>query len=393
MLNIINHIKTHKVEVEVTGPFLNHFLINLYRLHININNVKYLKEDKISFITDYDNIEKISANFKDYKIKIKNHEGIYKIRPFIIRNKIFLSCLVLGLFLLAISQNIIVKVDVIHSDKDIRQLVKEELEYYHVKSLTFKKSYKQLQEIKQKILDKYPDKLEWIEIENVGMTYKVRIEQRIITKIKDNNNLCNIVAQKSGIITKIINKQGMNIKTTGDYVSKGDIIIAGDIKTAEDEVKNRVCATGEVYAEIWLTANVSLPLNYKEKQKTGEKRWNFMIDTGKEKKILLKNRFKNSIIKNKKLFKVGPFTFYKQTEYEVKIKNKKYNLEQAEKEALSQALSKVKMQLNDKERIITQKVLNKDVKNSKMKIEVFVSVEKQIGKQVNYVPQLEQESS
>ena len=204
MLNIINHIKTHKVEVEVTGPFLNHFLINLYRLHININNVKYLKEDKISFITDYDNIEKISANFKDYKIKIKNHEGIYKIRPFIIRNKIFLSCLVLGLFLLAISQNIIVKVDVIHSDKDIRQLVKEELEYYHVKSLTFKKSYKQLQEIKQKILDKYPDKLEWIEIENVGMTYKVRIEQRIITKIKDNNNLCNIVAQKSGIITKII---------------------------------------------------------------------------------------------------------------------------------------------------------------------------------------------
>ena len=190
MLNIINHIKTHKVEVEVTGPFLNHFLINLYRLHININNVKYLKEDKISFITDYDNIEKISANFKDYKIKIKNHEGIYKIRPFIIRNKIFLSCLVLGLFLLAISQNIIVKVDVIHSDKDIRQLVKEELEYYHVKSLTFKKSYKQLQEIKQKILDKYPDKLEWIEIENVGMTYKVRIEQRIITKIKDNNNLC-----------------------------------------------------------------------------------------------------------------------------------------------------------------------------------------------------------
>ena len=73
MINIIDHVKTHRVEVEVTGPFLNHFLIHLYRLHINVSNIKYINEEKISFTTNIDNVEKIESNFKDYQIKIINH--------------------------------------------------------------------------------------------------------------------------------------------------------------------------------------------------------------------------------------------------------------------------------------------------------------------------------
>ncbi len=392
MINIIDHVKTHRVEVEVTGPFLNHFLIHLYRLHINVSNIKYINEEKISFTTNIDNVEKIESNFKDYQIKIINQKGIYKIIPAILKNKIFLTCLILGLFIFGICQNIIVKVEVIHSDKMIRQLVEEELDYYNIKRLTFKKSYNKLQEIKQKILDKYPDKLEWIEIENVGMTYKVRVEERIITKIKDNNNLCNIIAKKSGIITKVISKNGMNLKEPGDYVSKGDIIIAGDI-SANEEVKNRVCAQGEAYGEVWYTANISIPLNYEVKEKTGKKRINFMFDNGKEKKQIFKSRFKNAITKNKKLFSFWGITFYKQTEYEVQVTKKKYTASQAEAEALKQAQSKIKLKLNDKERIIKQKVLNKTMKNSKMEIEIFVSVEEQIGESVNYEVPNEQESS
>ncbi len=392
MINIIDHVKTHRVEVEVTGPFLKHFLIHLYRLHINISNIKYINEETISFTTNIDNVEKIETNFKDYQIKIINQKGIYKIIPAILKNKIFLTCLILGLLIFGICQNIIVKVEVIHSDKMIRQLVEEELDYYNIKRLTFKKSYNKLQEIKQKILDKYPDKLEWIEIENVGMTYKVRVEERIITKIKDNNNLCNIIAKKSGIITKVISKNGMNLKEPGDYVSKGDIIIAGDI-SANEEVKNRVCAQGEAYGEVWYTANISIPLNYEVKEKTGKKRINFMFDNGKEKKQIFKSRFKNAITKNKKLFSFWGITFYKQTEYEVQVTKKKYTASQAEAEALNLAQSKIKLKLNDKERIIKQKVLNKTMKNSKMEIEIFVSVEEQIGESVNYEVPNEQESS
>lgn len=240
-----------------------------------------------------------------------------------------------------------------------------------------------MQEIKNKILEKYPDKLEWLEIKNIGMTYEVRVEERIITKIKEENSFCNIVATKSGILTKVISKKGLNYKIVGDYVEKGDVIIGGDIKV-EEEIKKSVCAEGQAYGEVWYTVNVNVPLNYNEKIKTGKKRNNFMIDNSKEKKVLLKSRFKNKIVKNKKMFSLFGWTFYFQKEHEVILKKQTYNKENALNQAVSLAKDKIKLKLDDKERIITQKVLNNEIKDSKMRVEIFVVVEEQIGKVEHY---------
>ena len=46
-------------------------------------------------------------------------------------------------------------------------------------------------------------------------------------------------------------------------IEKGDIVIGGDIKV-EEEIKKSVCALGNVYAEVWYTVNVSVPLNYEK---------------------------------------------------------------------------------------------------------------------------------
>ncbi len=391
MLNIYDKVKTHQVEVSVKGPFLNLFLSRLYKMHINISNIKYLSDQEISFITKKDNVTKLIKNFKDYKIKIKNEKGIFRLKPLILKNKIFLISLLLGLIAFLFFQNIIVEVNVIHADKTIRELVTDELETYGVKRLTLKKSYSKLQEIKQKILDKYPDQLEWLEIKTIGMTYEVRIEQRILTKIKESNSLCNIIATKSAMITKIISKKGMNVKDIGDYVGKGDIVIAGDIK-ANEEIKQSVCAQGEVYGEVWYTVNASIPLNYKDKTKTGRKRFNILYDNGKEKKSIFNSRFKNSESNLKKIFSLFGTTFYLQTEYEVQVKNLTRTKNEAIKVALAKAKEKIKLKLNDKERLITQKVLNNSLKNSKMEVEIFVSVEEQIGEVAKYVAPPKEES-
>ena len=52
--------------------------------------------------------------------------------------------LIFGLAIFICLKNIIVKVDVIHSDKEIRELVTNELEERGVKRLTFKKSFDSL---------------------------------------------------------------------------------------------------------------------------------------------------------------------------------------------------------------------------------------------------------
>ena len=383
MNNILKNTKTHRVEVIVTGPFINLFLKKIYRLNIDISNIKYLDDDKISFVTSKENFETIKNKVKDYQVSIKKDIGIYTIIPLIKKSRVFLIALSLGIVIFIILQNIIVKVDVIHSDKNLRESVKEQLEEYGIKRLSFKKSYKEIQIIKKKVLDKYPDTLEWIEIENVGMTYKVRMEQRIITKIKNSDGYCHIVAKKNGIITKVENDKGETIKQPNDYVSKGDIVISGIIK-ANEETKNNLCAEGKVFAEVWYNVYVSIPFNYQKKEKTGHKRINFMYDNQKEKKVILKSRFKNKIIKNKKIFSLFGVDFYIQTEYEVNTKNKKYNDREIIKRALDQTREKINIRLSDKERIIMQKVLKSNKKNSKIELEIFVSVEEEIGKLEHY---------
>ena len=141
---------------------------------------------------------------------------------------------------------------------------------------------------------------------------------------------------------------------------------------------------------MWYTVNVSVPLNYEKVTYTGKKRNNFMIENSKEKKVLLKSRFGSKKVKNKKLFSLFGNTLYIQTEYEITKEPRKYNEKQALNEALRLSKEKINLKLHDKERIITQKVLNNEVKNSKMIVEVFVSVEENIGKTQHYTKTEEQ---
>ena len=115
-----------------------------------------------------------------------------------------------------------------------------------------------------------------------------------------------------------------------------------------------------------------------------------MIENSKEKKVLLKSRFGSKKVKNKKLFSLFGNTLYIQTEYEITKEPRKYNEKQALNEALRLSKEKINLKLHDKERIITQKVLNNEVKNSKMIVEVFVSVEENIGKTQHYTKTEEQ---
>ena len=73
------------------------------------------------------------------------------------------------------------------------------------------------------------------------------------------------------------------------------------------------------------------------------------------------------------------------SEYEVENKNYKFSEEQALTKALELSNEKIKMKLSEKEHIINQKVLKKDVNNSTMYVEVFTSVEEIISKQENFI--------
>ena len=288
------------------------------------------------------------------------------------------------IILVNLFSHIIVSVDVIHSNKEIRELVKSTLEDYGIKKYTFQKDYEELSEIKAKILNAYKDKLEWLEIEQVGMKYIVRIEERIINNIENEEKYCHIVAKKSGIIANIQNTKGEIVVEKGQYVLEGQRLISGEIKLY-DEIKGNVCASGNVFAEVWYTSTIHLPVNYQETKRTGKWRINFMIETEKKKSKILRSRLKNYETVLKKVFTLFDVNFYLVKEYEITTKDLKYTLEEGVDKSLKLADEKMNTKLKENEEIITRKVLKKSINDSTIDVELFYVVKENIAKTEEYI--------
>ena len=113
---------------------------------------------------------------------------------------IFICALVIGAILLYFCSHLMLSVTVIHSKEEIRSLVLNALESRGVKKNSWRKEFGELEEIKNEILEMYPNDLEWMEIETHGMNYVVRVVERKLEEETEEPTACNIVAIKDGII-------------------------------------------------------------------------------------------------------------------------------------------------------------------------------------------------
>ena len=337
-------------------------------LQIKIQKEDYSKLKKIWFIK----IVKTQALGWD--------AGREKLRQY----HIFICALVIGAILLYFCSHLMLSVTVIHSKEEIRSLVLNALESRGVKKNSWRKEFGELEEIKNEILEMYPNDLEWMEIETHGMNYVVRVVERKLEEETEEPTACNIVAIKDGIIKEMVYSQGEKMFSQNDAVKKGDILISGSIKK-DEETKNTVCATGEVYAEVWYQVSASVPMTYENFERTDKVRWNIKLKNNGYDDFLFKSRLENCEEEKHPLLTIfgTEVSFVKQ--YETLKSTVTLTEEEALNKALEAALEKVKMTLDEKEEIIAKKVLKKEVNNSTMNIEVFVSVLEQIGERQEFV--------
>lgn len=367
------------VSVKVSNP--DRFFLKCHEKNIAIYEIQRM-----------DNEVKIKIQTKDYSklkqiwfIKIKKIEpiGIHALKKKIQKHHIFLIAIGIGLVFLYVLSHIMLSVTVVHSNQDIRFLLMNALEEKGIKENTWRKSYQEIEKIKQEILDQYPDQLEWLEIEVNGLNYIVRVEERKLEQEDLTPEACNVVATKDGIVKEMVYMNGEAMFKRNDSVKKGDILISGTIKK-DEETKSTVCATGSVYAEVWYTVKASVPLSYEECELTGKTRWNIKLKNTSYHDFLFKSRLETYDEEITPLFTLfgTEVSFVKQHETVKKVFTMEEN--EAADKALTLALEKISATLEEKETIIAKKVLKKEVNNSTMNIEVFVSVLEQIGERQEF---------
>lgn len=367
----------HEVKVRIKTTNKSKLLLKLNSMNINMKNIQY-KDKYLIFETSKEEVKRIKKYLLSEKVEIISELGIDKIKSELKRNMLFIVSIIFSILLFLILSNIIIKVNVVHENKEIRELLFDALKERGVENLTFKKSYDEYESIIEDIKNTYKDQIEWLEIDVDGMILNVRVEERIINKEEKKYNTCHIIATKSGIITSILTKKGVAEVKINDYVKKGDILISGAIKLNE-EIKNDICANGDVYAEVWYTVSATIPLEYEEVEKTGKMRYNFMFKNGIDETQILKSRVEDKEVEKKRLLKIGDMEFYLEKEYEVIRETKKYSEEEAEEEAMKVIHEKLETNGIKIDNIMNEKVLKKSINNGNLDIEVFVAVKEQIG--------------
>lgn len=367
---------TKTVELKISGKNIERFIRRLLKNDIALLNIKKIDDQTIIILVYSKDIKKIDDLKTIYEISFLNNHGLLKLKDLIKKNKILIIFLLLGYIILMLLASTIFSIEVIHTDKELRKLLIEELEEYGIKKYNFKKSYDNLTKIKNEITNKYKDKIEWLEIEETGTKYIVRVEERILNNNSNNNEYQDIVAKKDAIIMEINATSGQIVKNKLDYVKKGDTVISGYI-TLNENVKKTVRAEGTIYGEVWYKVSVEYPLHYEEIIETKNKKKVLSVKfLNKSYDLFNFKKYKDKKVESKKILESNllPFSLTLDTQKEVNVINETYTKEEAIKKAKQKIKDSIESKLSENEYIIGIKQLKVEENNSTIILDAFVTV-------------------
>ena len=364
-----------KIALKITGKNINRFIKRLTTKKIDILSLKYLNKNTAKIIIykkDYEEVLKIKSIYEIFEEEVF---GYLKIQKALKINKHLIIFLIIGYLFFLVLTNTIFSIEVIHSNKDIRNLIKEELQKNGITKYTLKKDYQTLNKIKEKILNNHPDKIEWLEIETVGTKYIVRVEEREIVKQNDNNRPRHIVAKKDAVIKKTIANKGDIICNTDDYVKKGDIIVNGEIML-EDKSMGKVKAEGQVYGEVWYVTKTEYPFVYHEEKATGKAQNNYTIKFLNRDIELSLKKYKNKKVEETTILShpLLPIKLVYQKQKEIQVISQVLTFDEALLKAEDYATKKIQKNLRQDEYIIRSKYLKSTVRASTIEVEMFFAV-------------------
>lgn len=377
----------NNVVLEVTGNNINRFLRRLIKNDIYIYDLKKISNKKIIITINTNDLDKVYDLKGTYDTKVIKYIGLISYKDTLRKNSVICIFLIFSLLFIILLSNFIFEIKIYHTNSSLKETIIEELKNNGIKPFSFRKSFDEISKIKENILTKYKDKIEWLEITRVGTVYNIRVEERIINKDNTDNTPQNIVASKQGIIKKIYAKNGVILKSENEYVSKGDVIISGEVYLNES-LKGVTKAEGKVYAETWYTVKLDFPLYYREEISTGNKKTVFNIRfLNKDYNLFGYSKYRNYKSKNIILYESNllPLSLMIQRQEEVNVIENIYNKETDINKGIEYATKKIEETLSSDEYIISKKVLKNVEKNSTIYMEIFFKIYEDITSTSNII--------
>ena len=382
---IFNYIIGY-IRISIEGYYIERFINICGNEKITIWNLKRNKNVKLELNIGIKDLKKVAKIAKQTKCKIKiiKKKGL----PFLFnryrKRKLFFVFLLVIIIGLGISSNFIWNIQIVEEDKErienlYQDVVESGLEIGKMKSKINTK------DIINKVRLKRSD-IAWMGIELKGTNAIVKVVKATAKpEIVDDNEYCNIVSDKQGIITKINAQNGTIAVKVGDTVNVGTTLINGWMEGKYTGLRY-VHAKGEIQAKVWHTKNKKILYNATEKTETGniENKYqikinNFEINLSKR---LSKFKIYDTIVLENK-FKIFsdfylPISLVKITNKEIKEEQKNYNAEQAKDLGIEQLQEELDKEIEDKSKVVN-KIINTYEKEDGIEVYVTYEVLEDIG--------------
>ena len=348
MISFIRGYYTVTVEGLDTESFLNYLIRN----KIYVYNVNRMEKSKIQFNIDRNNYKKLKKIHRSnkFKIKVKKQTGIPFIAKRIYTYRGMVICAIISLIILMSTSQFVTDVYITAPEGIDKTALKKELYIQGVKPGVYKKSIDR-KIVRENIMGKFKQ-IAYVSINVKGTNIFVNITKKEESQNSDeNSNYCNIIAQKDGIIEKIVPRSGEAIVQEGDIVKKGDVLINGANTTAQPEV------WAMTFYEAKKTSNY---IDIKN-QRTGNKKNVYTISFYDKKYKILRNiKYRDYEIENNiKELRIGDYTFPVKitvsTFYEVKKVENKIDVEKLKKELSSKVLKQLEYTIPVSARILDVK--------------------------------------
>ena len=348
------------VRIIVEGYYIERFINICTNKNILIWNLKREKNVRLYLnigINDFKELSKISKKTK-CRVKIQSKHGI----PFLLnkyrKRKIFLILLITVGVGIYFSSNYIWNIEVREESGVELANIEEDLEVAGL-NVGKLKSKVDTKDVINKIRLKRDD-IAWMGIEMKGTNAIVKVVKADqAPEIIDENEYCNIVSDKSGLITKINAQNGTAQVKEGDVVKPGTVLIAGIMEGKYTEPRY-IHATGEIQAKVWYTKSKQIYNKQEEFEKTGREENNYGIKINNFKINLPKGVSKFELydtIETEKKLKLFsdfylPISVTKITNFETKKTEKNYNVEEAINIGKQELEQELENEILDKENIL-----------------------------------------
>ena len=374
------------VRITIEGYFIERLMNLCSNKSILMWNSKREKQTILEVnvgVKDFKKVVKLAKQAK-CRVNIKQKKGI----PFIFnryrKRKIFFISLLLIIGVIAVLSNFVWNIEIVGNEKIQKDEILETLQKEGLQIGTVKSKVDTKEIINKMRLDR--NDLAWVGVEIKGTNAIVKIvEADQKPEIIKEDEYCNIVAKKAGIIEKISAVNGTPLVQKGDVVKAGTPIIGGWLEGKFTGTRY-VHANGSVQAKVWYSENVKIPLKQVVSKETGneETKYSLRINnfTINFYKTLSKFQKYDTIEQNKKLklfldFYL-PIEIVQKNNKELVEETINYTKEQARNKAVEEAKSKLEQQVEDKQNILNT-YINYEEAEEYIEAQVIYEVLEEIG--------------